>query len=478
MRDLAALLHITLPETVICSVTHEESGAFPGFPHLPSFVRVCFENRCGEGSLIHSELWLPDHWNGIFVGTGNGRMAGGIVHSNMAPYVAEGYAAANTDMGTSGYPERNLLYAAVPTDFGWRSTQRMTEVSKELIRVYYGREAKKSYFIGASTGGNQALQMAQRFPEAYDGILAGVPANNRIFLHTYFIWNHVHLRKPDGRVFFSDDEIPMITAAAVRFFQLRGDGRPGDNFITRPIQDTDTIHAFLEFLHTEHPSFSEEQLAALEAVYSGPVNSVTGRRIYNGMPIGSEKFGCGIRDCQAPECPFFMPFRWVFGWDYSPYDFDFAADLDKVSSMLSPAMNANNADLTAFRDHGGKLLMYSGTADPCVPYPDAWRYMERVQEKAGGFATAAEFCQYYLLPGMDHGAGGDGATHMTGEKYTSLLDVLRDWRENGNTPETMLAVRMENGGKVWTRTVYPLGSAGFPIKGRPPVCDDWYLETV
>ena len=146
--------------------------------------------------------------------------------------------------------------------------------------------------------------------------------------------------------------------------------------------------------------------------------------------------------------------------------------------MLSPAMNANNADLTAFRDHGGKLLMYSGTADPCVPYPDAWRYMERVQEKAGGFATAAEFCQYYLLPGMDHGAGGDGATHMTGEKYTSLLDVLRDWRENGNTPETMLAVRMENGGKVWTRTVYPLGSAGFPIKGRPPVCDDWYLETV
>lgn len=478
MGDILSLLQLSLPETVICSATHENSGAFLGFPELPPFVRVCFENRCGEGSLIRSELWLPDHWNGIFVGTGNGGMAGGIAHGSIAAYVAEGYAAANTDMGTSGYPERNLRYAAVPEDFGWRSTRRMTEVSKELIRVYYGKDAEKSYFIGASTGGNQALQLAQRFPEAYDGILAGVPANNRIFLHTYFIWNHVHLRKPDGRVLFSDDEIPMITAAAVRFFQGRGDGMPGDNFITRPVQDTDTIRAFLEFLRGACPAFTEEQLAALEAVYSGPVNPITGKRIYNGMPIGSEKFGCGIRDCQAAECPFFMPFRWVFGMDYSPYDFDFAEDLDKVSTMLSPAMNANNADLSAFRDHGGKLLIFSGTADPCVPYPDAWRYMERVQEKMGGFKAVSPFCQYYLLPGMDHGAGGDGTTCMVSEKYSSLLDVLRDWRENGNTPETMQAVRLENGVKVWTRTVYPLGSEQFPFTGRPPVCDDSYLETI
>lgn len=469
------LKNLVLPDTEITEITREESGTYLGMDRLPPFVRAAYTIRPSAVSCIRAEIWMPDNWNGIFLGTGNGGMAGGIAYGMLGWFLPLGYAVANTDMGTSGDPARGIGQPDVWQDFLCRSTHGMTDIGKQICYAYYGRHESLSYFYGASTGGNQALILAQRYPDDYDGIVAGVPANNRTFLHTYFVWNYVHLRRPDGRVLFREKQIRDITACAVKFYQQRGDGVPGDNFITYPVQSEEIIRTFLDFLALEQPDFTKEQLDALYAVYSGPVNPVSGQRIYNGMPIGAEKFGGGIRECQGDECPFFLPYRWVFGGDFTPYDFDFAADLETFSDRLSPLMNANNPDLRPFRDRGGKLLIYSGSADPCVPYPDAWRYMERVQEVCGGFEKTAQFCQYYLLPGMDHGDCGDGANRFMDTDHRDLLTVVRRWREEGHVPEQMLAVRHENSLPVWERVVYPLGSAGFPGGSRPAVCDDGYL---
>ena len=411
---------------------------------IPEFYRVECISEPEEGSYIRTEIWVPAEWNGIFVGLGNGGIAGNICYHALAEQVRGGYAAANTDMGTSrGFYLSGIKNEAVPKDFGWRATHIMTEIGKAAVRLIHGRSPLFSYFIGASTGGQQALSEAQRFPCDYDGIIAAVPANNRIFLHTYFLWNYVHLRTRDGRRLFTPSEVELLTALAVEFFQSKGDGERGDRFVTMPWCGDGTVEEFLRFLAVNHGDFTDEQLNALRAVYGGPVDPRTGKRIYNGMPIGSEKFGCGINDCSGDRPPHYYPFMWVFGADYDPYSFDFGGDMDTVDSLLSCELNANSADITEFTGRGGKLIAYSGSADPCVPYPDALAYMKRVFAALGGDEAAFESARYFIIPGMDHGGGGDGANRVYGENGKSLLDSLRLWREGGTAPEHLTAVRLE-----------------------------------
>jgi len=410
---------------------------------IPEFYRIECVSEPENGSYILTEIWVPLKWNGVFVGLGNGGIAGNICYHTLAEQVKNGYSAANTDMGTSrGYYLSGIECPAVWKDFGWRSTHIMTELGKTVTELIHGKSPTFSYFIGASTGGQQALSEAQRFPCDYDGIIAAVPANNRIFLHTYFLWNYVHLRTRNGKRLFTADEVDTLTQAAVEFFQLNGDGEQGDNFITLPWLGEQTLENFINFLAVNHGEFTEEQLCALRAVYNGPINPRTGKRIYNGMPIGSERFGCGINDCGGDRPPHFYPFMWTFGADYDPYSFDFDRDMETVDNLLSEDLNANSVDITAFTRRGGKLLAYSGSADPCVPYPDALAYFKRVIAELGGNEAALDSTRYFIIPGMDHGSGGDGANRVYGENGETLLDTLRRWREEQRAPAALTAVRI------------------------------------
>ncbi len=429
------------------------------YGNIPEIYRLECVSEPECGSYIRTEIWVPAEWNGVFVGLGNGGIAGRICYQALAEQVRGGYAAANTDMGTShGFYLSGINNAAVQKDFGWRATHIMTEIGKRAVELIHGKSPLFSYFIGASTGGQQALSEAQRFPCDYDGIIAAVPANNRVFLHTYFLWNHVHLRTRDGRRLFSPDEVEALTALAVRFFQSSGDGEQGDNFVSLPWCGEGTVEEFIRFLAVNHRDFTEEQLNALRAVYGGPVNPRTGKRIYNGMPIGSEKFGCGINDCSGDRPPHFYPFMWTFGADYDPFDFDFDRDMEAVDVLLSAELNANSPDITEFTHRGGKLLTYSGSADPCVPYPDALAYFKRVTEHLGGDAVASSSVRYFIIPGMDHGSGGDGANRVYGANGEALLDALRLWREKGSAPECLTAIRVERSITVFERKASPCTS--------------------
>lgn len=456
------------------------SGEFTGadgtlYENLPDFCRVVIESSLGSGSHIMTEVWMPKDWNGILLGLGCGGMAGYINCSGLSERIRSGYAAVTCDMGTARGEKSGINNPDVWKDFGWRGTHNMTVMAKEIVKCHYGKEQDYAYFIGGSTGGQQAFSLAQRSPEDYDGILAGVPANNRIFLHTYFLWNNVHLRTKKGEPLFTTDEIQQLTACGVKFFQENGDGEKGDNFITNPYQDEDTVENFLAFVK-KSITFTDVQIDALRAVYNGPVNPKTGKQIYNGMPIGSEIYSCGINDCQQEETPHFYPFRWAFGEDYRGNDFDFADDMDTINSLMSPHMNANNPDLGAFYANGGKLISYSGSADPCVPYPDAMNYYNRVCEKMGGYEKVSEFFKYYLVPGRDHGAGGNGANQVLGEEYMPLLDVIRKWREENIAPKHLLAVRLEEEKEIFARKIYPYEADGKTGKTFPKACDEEYLR--
>ncbi|MBQ7840966.1 MAG: tannase/feruloyl esterase family alpha/beta hydrolase [Lachnospiraceae bacterium] len=487
MSVIERLKNFEMEDTKVLEAERVAEGYFRGedgnlHEELPVFYRVKLQMTPGEGSLIFTEVWLPEEWNGIFLAIGGGGMAASIDYWSLARRVREHYAVANTDMGTSRGRKCGISNPDVWKDFGWRATHLMAPAGKGLVEACYGKAPDYSYFMGNSTGGQQALCEAQRFPKDYDGITAGVPGNNRTHLHTYFLWNHLHLRTADGKKMFSKEEIAAITDCAVEFFQARKDGEPGDNFISFPTAEPDTIAAFLNLLAEKRPDFKAEQLDALHAVYSGPVNPVTGERIYCGMPLGSECYECcGIEEFEQEESPHFYPFIWAFGENYNGRMFDFDKDLDALNEKLAGDLNANDPDLSAFCAHGGKLLIYSGSADPCVPFPDAIRYYERVLGQGGGYESVSDYCRYYLFPGRDHIDRGNGTNAIwADEKGGDELTALRRWREEHIAPDRMLAVRCQAhapNGIAFIRPVYPYGSAEYAKNpSAPAACADRYVQ--
>ena len=147
------LYAVKLPYTEIQSVQYECSDKY-GHKSAPFyFYRVECKSSYEPGSLVYTQICLPESWNGKFTALGNGGMAGSIHALELLNYSRMGYVAAQTDMGTSGGRERGIRNPAVWRDFGWRSTHGMAVLGKALTEACYGRKPEYSYFIGSSTGG-------------------------------------------------------------------------------------------------------------------------------------------------------------------------------------------------------------------------------------------------------------------------------------------------------------------------------------
>ena len=468
---------LTLPDTEITEVTRVaaeemEKGIGP-------FLRVKLWSRPSAGSLIFAEVWLPENWNGIYVGTGNNGMAGDILCESLRHYVKFGCAVANTDLGTSRDWQSGVNNPDVLKDFGWRATYLMTVCAKELIRAHYGEPPRYSYFVGHSCGGMQALSMAQRFPTEYDGIIAGAPAHNRTHMHNYLVWNYLALHPENGNPLFTKEEIRAVADCAVELHQSLGDGEAGDDFVSHPRADDETIEEMLRLTAKRNPTFTARQLDALRKVYTGPINPRTGRRIHCGMPIGAENNGiAGLAWGMLAPVPSIYPIRWALGESFDGYRYDFDRDLDVVDRIVGVEINANRTDLRAFREHGGKLLMYSGSGDPMVPHPEAMNYVNRVAEREGGFGSAMEFMRWFLIPGKDHGTGGGTQAVRGTADGGDLLDVLRRWREEGVAPDALWAEswtgkQRANGIRFMRRVPVYNGMNG---GATPPACDEEYLQ--
>jgi feruloyl esterase len=174
------LLSLNLPHTVITTAALVSGGTLiPGDESpttgLPTFCRVVASLHPAQDSDIRVEMWMPESsWNGRLEGTGNGGLAGKINYGLLRDGVRSGYAVANTDMGLAVPPGRDAgVFVGRPdrwADWGYRATHEMTLLAKQLVKAYYGHDAKKSFFTGCSTGGEQALMEAQRFPDDYEAL--------------------------------------------------------------------------------------------------------------------------------------------------------------------------------------------------------------------------------------------------------------------------------------------------------------------
>ena len=415
---------------------------------LPSFLRLAFVSDPSGCSNIGIEVWLPERgWNGRFLGTGNGGGAGHIDYGALARGLKRGFAVANTDMGTFPYANEVVDFPERWHDFGYRATHEMTVVGKCAVFSFYGRVADFSYFLGCSTGGQQALSEAQRFPNDYDGIVAGAPANNRTHLHMSFLWNYKVLQEVAGGN-LSYDVLRSVTDAIVRGNVGKDGGAPDDDFLTDPRLASFDFNCLKGRLN-------EKQIRALELVFEGASDTISGERIYTAFPLGSESSPMGLGyqgDISVTEGQFY-PFLWVWGKGFNARSFDFGRDPGRVDSILAPILNANDPDLRPFRDHGGKLLMYTGTCDPIVPFQDAVYYYERVSEMCGGLDSTQCFFRYFIIPGMAHCCNGPGANEfgqsMGGvvpeDGLHDLMTIMIRWVEGNKAPDRIIVTGFTDG---------------------------------
>ncbi len=402
-----------------------------------------------SGSRINVEIWLPDAemWNGRFLALGNGGSAGLIHLGGLARNVNGGFAVATTDMGTAHDADSGVGNPEVWKDFGFRATHLMTISAKRIIQACFGKEAEYSYFIGSSTGGQQALQEAQRYPEDYDGIVADIPAHCRTPLHAYFLWNDQIM----ARCQFTEVQEAAIIAAGNEYMANREMPAIAGRFVSDPRCTQSDIEAVIKLVRQKDPTLTQAQADGLRDLFDGPKNSATGERIFCGIPFGSA--------LKSAHGHLYL-FKWVFGPDKDFQKLNFNEDIDTYTAALGPYLNAENADLSRFAKRGGKLLMMSGSTDPVVPYHASLDYYERVIEACGGLEPAQSFILFFIIPGMDHGPG-PGINNLP-----SSLRLIMDWREKGIAPKVMVGKRIIDGRTELEMPLYP-----YPAKTQ------WSAET-
>jgi len=235
------LQQLQLTDTSISSVKNVAAGPFslpPGSPaptvDLPAFCRVQAEIKPTADSRIKIEVWMPaSGWNGKFEQIGNGGLAGSINQFVLAAVLKQGFAAAATDDGHEGAPTDGSWAIGHPEkvkDFGFRAVHETSDKAKKIITAYYQKAPRYSYFNGCSEGGREAMMEAQRYPEDFNGILAGATAHYWTQLMAAFAWNAQALNKPEN--FLSEAKRRTVENAAIT--ACGGQDGVGDKFVKDP----------------------------------------------------------------------------------------------------------------------------------------------------------------------------------------------------------------------------------------------------
>jgi len=412
---------------------------------VPARCRVNAILRPSPDSEIEMEAWLPDNWNGKFQFVGGGGWAGIISFPAMVSAVQEGYATASTDTGHKG---GNALFAMnhpeKVVDFAYRAVHETTVQTKALIAKFYDRPARLSYWNGCSTGGRQGLMEAQKFPDDFDAIIAGAPANFQTHLHAWDLSVAVPaLKDPAGAV--PAAKLTMLSEAAVNACDAQ-DGVK-DGLINNP-RACKFDPAVLLCKNADAPNcLTAPQLESVKRAYA-TTKLKNGDAVFPGKEPGSEAGWGGVLAGQVAPGVSVGSFQVAYNdanWDAKTFDLD--RDLKLTDEKVGSIINAVNPDLSAFKAHGGKLLMYHGWNDTAISPGNSINYYESVVKKMAG--TQKDFVRLYMAPGMQHCGGGPGPNQI------NYMAIMERWREGNTTPDAIEAYHVANNRVDMTRPLCP-----------------------
>ena len=414
---------------------------------VPARCRINAILRPSPDSEIEMEAWLPDNWNGKFQFVGGGGWAGTISFPAMVSAVQEGYATASTDTGHKG---GNALFAInhpeKVVDFAYRAVHETTVQTKALIAKYYERPARLSYWNGCSTGGRQGLMEAQKFPDDFDAIIAGAPANYQTHLHTWDLSVAVPvLNNPAAAL--TPAKLTALSEAAVNACDAQ-DGVK-DGLINNPRTCKFDPQVMLCKGADGPTCLTQPQVDAVKRAYAD-AKTKNGDVVFPGKQPGSEyQWMAFLGGQQAPGVSV-GSFQVAYNdanWDAKTFDLD--RDLKITDEKVGSVINAVNPDLSAFKAHGGKLLLYHGWNDTAISPGNTINYYESVLKKMGG--KQDDFVRLYMAPGMQHCGGGPGPNQI------NYMAIMERWRENNQTPASIEAYHVTNNRVDMTRPLcaYP-----------------------
>ena len=486
------LASFSIPNATVKSAQTYDPGKFVGpkqaftgadlsafYGKLPAFCRVVVQAKPTSDSDITIDIWMPvTGWNGRLQGLGNGGFAGLIDTYELGAAMARGYAATATDDGHTGSPIDATWALGHPEkviDFGHRGIHEMTRVAKVVTQQYYGSAPQHSYFAGCSDGGREALMEAQRYPADYDGILAGAPAN---------YWTGLlSLAAADTRAltasaasFIPAQKVPTITrSVAAACDKLDG---VADGILNDPRQcgfDPATIQC--KAGKDTDQCLTSDQAASLKYLYSG-LRDANGQLLFPGYLPGAEEgpggWGLWITG-PAPGRSLMAAFGggyfsyMVYGkpdWDVKSFSVE--TSMKAAREKTSDALDAINADLTAFRTRGGKLILYHGWNDPAIPALNTVNYYGGVVDKMGQ-SSVDSFARLYMVPGMQHCGGGPGpdafgqSAAWNPDPKLNARSALENWVEKGTAPGIIIASKVSGadpaGPVTMTRPLCPYPQA-------------------
>lgn len=452
------LTKLSLPNVTVTSAVGVTAGAFavPGgrgaaaSAIMPAFCRVAGFVK----PEVKFEVWLPANWNRKFLMVGNGGLAGSISYTAMVAPLQRGYATASTDTGhtadNDGHWAEGHMERVV--DYAHRGVHVTTQAGKAIVHEFYGVTAEHSYFSGCSNGGQEAMSEVQRYPDDYDGVIAGDPANypTHLFMGAHLWITQALQNDPAGYIPASKTQIlgNAVYAACDALDGIK-DGIIGD-----PRKCHFDPSTLLCKGGDAPDCLTGAQVATVKKIYQGGHTS-DGQQIFPGiMPGGEAGQGgwstwiTGTGPGRGSHSTLGMPFfRYIVfedpNWDFRSFRFDrtpgFDSDVDFTDDKLGAIFNNMNPDLTAFRAHGGKLIQYHGWADPDISPLNSINYFESVNKKIG---DTKSFYRLYMVPGMFHCNGGPGPNTF------DTISALEQWVEHGKTPDRIVAT----GGAVKDRT--------------------------
>jgi feruloyl esterase len=420
-------------------------GQFIAAPQIaPAHCRVNAILRPSPDSEIEMEAWLPENWNGKFQFVGGGGWAGIISFPAMVTALQEGYATASTDTGHKG---GNALFAInhpeKVVDFAYRAVHETTVQAKAMIAKYYDRPARLSYWNGCSTGGRQGLMEAQKYPEDFDAIIAGAPANYQTHLHAWDLSVAVPALK-DPAAAVPATKLAMLNKTAIEACDA-SDGVK-DGLINNPRACKFDPSVLLCKGADSDSCLTQPQLESVKRAY-GAAKTKSGDVVFPGKEPGSE-LGWGVLAGQTAPGVSVGSFQVAYNdanWDAKTFDLD--RDLKMTDEKVGSMINAVNPDLSGFKAHGGKLLLYHGWDDTAISPGNAINYYDSVLKKMGG--KQDNWVRLFMAPGMQHCGGGPGPNQI------NYMAVMERWRENNVAPDTMTAYHVTNNRVDMTRPLCP-----------------------
>jgi len=393
-------------------------------------------------------------WNGRIQALGGGGYQG--VLSPVTPATNAGYVGSNTDTGHTGNPatpgfgpigdgswalnpDGSLNFGLI-RDFAYNGIHQQTVWTKKITELYYGMSAKYTYWNGCSTGGRQGHQQAQRYPDDYDGILAGAPAFNWDRFIPAEQWGEIAMNQEVGAP-ISPAKLEAAKTASIAACDAL------DGITDGVIQDPRACHFKASSLAcTGNPAtcLTSQEASAVNKIWDGPPGPKAGERLWFGLERGTTMLGL-----DGPT-PFVISTEHLAYWVNQNPAFDwhtiteasFAEQFKQSELKFHDVIGTDDPDLSEFREHGGKMIIYHGLADLLIMPRGSYDYYNRATKRAGGLPDVQKFYRFFPYPGNSHCGGNPdqpNAPLIDSSSSGALFQALVNWVEHGTAPDSIIA---------------------------------------